>query len=208
MSTAQELIDSLQETMDSTSSSDYEYARQEQQRADWEEITGQRRRLSWTEDKQGRVSNSQDENTSIASVVRDENNYPILYSCEDEVPLAVPSETVTWFDFEASFDKSMDVAETVRSLEWMFLENIVDAIGLDKCNFSKQTTSLTGVRRRTNEAASTSNRRDHNLRRRTSEVPLLEFPSLITALSSGPSDDFRPTGTFNYKATQLNMHVE
>ena len=104
------------------------------------------------------------------------DNYPIKYSCSAQVQGGRQlSETVVWFDLEASFKKDADVEANVRALEWSLLTNLAETIGLkDDCALQVQ---------------------HKNLRRSLSGNPTLalkqiylERPTTIFTLSSDPDD--------------------
>jgi hypothetical protein len=109
-------------------------------------------------------------------ITRDEDGlYPIEFSCsslvqEDWLPL---SETVVWFDLEASFKKDADVESNVRALEWSLLANVAETIGITKdCALQVQ----------------------HEESRRALTQTHLQYPTAIFTLSSDPDDVYGATG--------------
>lgn len=104
------------------------------------------------------------------------DNYPIKYSCSAQVQEGRQlSETVVWFDLEASFTKDTDVEANVRALEWSLLTNLAETIGLkDDCALQIQHENL----RRSLSG---------NPRRALKQI-YLNPPTTIVTLSSDPYD--------------------
>jgi hypothetical protein len=111
----------------------------------------------------------------------DESNYPIEYSCS-ALAREELSETVIWFDLEASFEKDADVEKNVRKLEWSLLANLAETIGLkNDCALEVQHQEL--------RRALSSNPR------RSLTQTYLKYPTTIFTLSSDPGDaDSATTG--------------
>jgi hypothetical protein len=116
-------------------------------------------------------------------ITYDENNfYPIEFSCSDGVQEDwLLSETVVWFDLEASFKKGADVESNVRALEWSLLNNVAETIGLkNDCALQVQHEEL-------RRSLST------NPRRALTQT-YLQYPTAILTLSSDPKDEYSTTG--------------
>jgi hypothetical protein len=134
----------------------------------------------WTNDSQdGGDNNESSERIEIR------NGYPVRFKCLDVAPEAsVDANLLTvYFDYELTMprDSASTFTENMQALEWSVLWNIVDTIGLGKCDFEKQTLAMSSQQG--------PSRRKVRTRRLTQDDGLDSSPSYILSMTSDPEDE-------------------
>ena len=112
------------------------------------------------------------------------NGYPIRYKCLDAVEGQVDADWMqVFFKYEMVVSKDSGMAENLRALEWSILWSIVQEIGLNRCDFSKQSAVFE------NSMAKVANQGGNRLRRLQTDVQSAGAPpSFILSLTSDGED--------------------
>ncbi|KAI2500576.1 hypothetical protein MHU86_13867 [Fragilaria crotonensis] len=125
--------------------------------------------------------------------VRD--GYPVRYKCLDAIQEQVDADFLqVSFKYEMVVPKDSSVASNLRALEWSILWNIVKDIGLNRCDFTKQ--SLVFDR----TVAAVAQRGGNGLRRMQTDADGADAaPSYILSLTSDGEDTVdRDIGSCRY----------
>mmetsp|Transcript_30901 Transcript_30901/g.51063 ORF Transcript_30901/g.51063 Transcript_30901/m.51063 type:complete len:552 (-) Transcript_30901:194-1849(-) len=162
----------------------------------------------WTNDSQD--PNDPSTNGKSGDRIEIRNGYPVGFKCLDAAAASLTTTTTTTTDnndyvvtsLQVPFDYELTMArnsastfpENMRAFEWSVLWNVVEAIGLSKCDFTKQQTALV---RKVDAATAVDENDNHRSRRRqrrraqqqSDVVGLDSPPSYILSMTSDAEDE-------------------
>jgi hypothetical protein len=112
------------------------------------------------------------------------NGYPVRYKCLNAIQEQVDADLMQIsFKYEMVVPQDSSVATNLRALEWSILWNIVQEIGLNRCDFTKQSTAFEKT------MAIVAQRGGNGLRKMQTDVEGADMPpSYILSLTSDRED--------------------